>query len=152
MKKDPGIPTIHPLRKEIIQEVEAEKVRLEEEKQRRREAARAAARDSTSAMRKDLAELQRQAEMRARVFETAEDLQRSKSLPQVKDDSRRAFFKHFAQVVEEADVILQILDARDPMSSRSDIVEAAVAQSERRKRLVLVLNKIGIVKDSYHWS
>lgn len=49
----------------------------------------------------------------------------------------------FAQVVEAADVILEVLDARDPIGCRCPQVEQAVIQSGTSKKIVLVLNKIG---------
>lgn len=49
----------------------------------------------------------------------------------------------FAQVVEAADVILEVLDARDPIGCRCPQVEQAVIQSGTNKKIVLVLNKIG---------
>lgn len=42
-----------------------------------------------------------------------------------------------------SDVVLEVLDARDPQGCRSPQLEAAVRQSGQRQRLVLVLNKIG---------
>lgn len=49
----------------------------------------------------------------------------------------------FIQVVEAADVILEVLDARDPIGCRCPQVEQAVIQSGTNKKIVLVLNKIG---------
>lgn len=49
----------------------------------------------------------------------------------------------FVQVVEAADVILEVLDARDPIGCRCPQVEQAVIQSGTNKKIVLVLNKIG---------
>ncbi|TQN72237.1 Nuclear GTP-binding protein NUG1 [Colletotrichum shisoi] len=61
--------------------------------------------------------------------------------------SRKAFDKVFKNVVEQADVILYVLDARDPESTRSRDVERSVmaAASGGGKRLILVVNKIDLV-------
>jgi nuclear GTP-binding protein len=48
-------------------------------------------------------------------------------------------------VIEAADVVLEVLDARDPLGSRSRQVEETVFASGTNKRLVLVLNKIDLV-------
>ena len=48
-----------------------------------------------------------------------------------------------AQVVEAADVVIEVLDARDPLGSRCPQVEEAVLSAGAKKRLVLLLNKIG---------
>ena len=47
-------------------------------------------------------------------------------------------------MVESADVILQVLDARDPMGSRAAAVESTVA-SNPAKKLIIVLNKVDLV-------
>ena len=47
------------------------------------------------------------------------------------------------QVVEASDVILEVLDARDPLGCRCPQVEQAVIQCGTNKKIVLVLNKIG---------
>lgn len=52
-------------------------------------------------------------------------------------------------MVEASDVILEVLDARDPLGCRCPQVEQAVIQSGTDKKIVLVLNKIGeCVRDS----
>ncbi|KAF8610512.1 P-loop containing nucleoside triphosphate hydrolase protein [Ceratobasidium sp. AG-I] len=56
------------------------------------------------------------------------------------DPSLKAYMKEFHKVVELSDVIIQVLDARDPMGCRSPSVEEQVRRSE--KRLVCVVNKI----------
>lgn len=48
-----------------------------------------------------------------------------------------------SKVVEASDVILEVLDARDPLGCRCPQVEQAVIQSGTNKKIVLVLNKIG---------
>ena len=47
------------------------------------------------------------------------------------------------QVIEAADIILEVLDTRDPLGCRCPQVEQAVVQSGTNKKVVLVLNKIG---------
>lgn len=59
------------------------------------------------------------------------------------DNSRRAFYKEFVKVVEAADVIIEVLDARDPLSTRCTDVERYVRKSGASKKLILLLNKIG---------
>jgi nuclear GTP-binding protein len=49
---------------------------------------------------------------------------------------------HLAAVLDKADVVIQILDARDPLAHRTAALEARVASKEGQ-RLLLVLNKIG---------
>ncbi|KAK4453014.1 P-loop containing nucleoside triphosphate hydrolase protein [Podospora aff. communis PSN243] len=60
--------------------------------------------------------------------------------------SRKAFDKVFKQVVEQADVILYVLDARDPEGTRSrDVERSVMAAAESGKRLILILNKVDLI-------
>lgn len=61
------------------------------------------------------------------------------------DRSRRAFLRIFKQVVDLADVVVQVLDARDPMACRSPEVERSVAEAGPSKQLVLLLNKVDLI-------
>ncbi|CAG8949521.1 hypothetical protein HYFRA_00007753 [Hymenoscyphus fraxineus] len=68
------------------------------------------------------------------------------TLPTRKDGSRKAFDKVFKQVVDQADVVLYVLDARDPEGTRSKEVERMVmAAASGGKRLILILNKIDLI-------
>lgn len=60
------------------------------------------------------------------------------------DKSRKAYDKIFKTVVEASDVVLYVLDARDPEATRSRKVEQAVLQNPG-KRLILVLNKVDLI-------
>jgi nuclear GTP-binding protein len=67
-------------------------------------------------------------------------------VPTRKDGSRKAFDKVFKQVVDQADVVLYVLDARDPEGTRSKDVERMVmAAASGGKRLILILNKIDLI-------
>jgi nuclear GTP-binding protein len=49
---------------------------------------------------------------------------------------------HLAAVLDKADVVIEVLDARDPLAYRSQSLETRVASKEGQK-LLIVLNKIG---------
>ncbi|OAA64879.1 nucleolar GTP-binding protein 2 [Cordyceps fumosorosea ARSEF 2679] len=61
--------------------------------------------------------------------------------------SRKTYDKVFKKVVDEADVVLYVIDARDPEGTRSREVERSIlaAAAATGKRLILVLNKIDLV-------
>ncbi|XP_072308042.1 guanine nucleotide-binding protein-like 3-like protein [Eucyclogobius newberryi] len=61
------------------------------------------------------------------------------------ENSRKAYYREFKKVVEASDVILEVLDVRDPLGCRCPQVEQAVIQSGTNKKIVLVLNKIDLV-------
>jgi nuclear GTP-binding protein len=63
-----------------------------------------------------------------------------------KDMSRKSFDKMFKQVVDAADVVLYVLDARDPDGTRSREVERQIISMDGgEKRLIFILNKIDLV-------
>lgn len=59
-------------------------------------------------------------------------------------NSRRAYLSDLRKVVQRADVVIQVLDARDPLGTKSNVVEDMVL-SNHRKKLVYVLNKSDLV-------
>ena len=59
------------------------------------------------------------------------------------DKSLKAYYREFRKVVEASDVVLEVLDARDPLGCRCYQVEQAVMAAGTDKKLILVLNKIG---------
>lgn len=60
--------------------------------------------------------------------------------------SRRAYDKVFKTVVDQADVVLYVLDARDPEGTRSrDVERAVMAAASGGKRLILILNKVDLI-------
>jgi len=62
-----------------------------------------------------------------------------------KDSSVGAYYKEFKKVVEASDIILEVLDARDPIGCRCLDVEQTLISKYPNKKVVLVLNKIDLV-------
>ena len=66
--------------------------------------------------------------------------------PHTLDSSRRTFDKVFKQVLSSSDILLYVLDARDPNGSRSRETEREIIAADAgSKRLILILNKIDLV-------
>lgn len=64
----------------------------------------------------------------------------------VRDSSAKAFMRELRKVIERSDVIIQVLDARDPDGTRSKWVEEEVRKRDAQgKKLLAVVNKIDLV-------
>lgn len=152
-RTDRGIPNCCPFKEEILLDME----KLKQIKEREQEAKRAEILEKRKQMREakmngksslgDLETLAKDAEKRDTVFEK-KNLLSNGTLKEGKealnDSSAKAFYKEFRKVIEAADVILEVLDARDPIGTRCKTVEQAVLDAGANKRLVLILNKAGI--------
>lgn len=120
------------LKKKRVDEMrEKQQVAREQERQRHR---------TMESYRKDVQKRQEEFEHKEEV------LQQLNMFPQLDDEAtRRAYYKEFRKVVEYSDVILEVLDARDPLGCRCFQMEETVLRAEGNKKLVLVLNKIDLV-------
>ncbi|AQK64334.1 Guanine nucleotide-binding protein-like NSN1 [Zea mays] len=63
----------------------------------------------------------------------------------INDHSERSFYKELVKVIEASDVIVEVLDARDPLGTRCIDMEKMVRKADPSKRIVLLLNKIDLV-------
>ena len=50
------------------------------------------------------------------------------------DKSAKAYYREFSKVIEAADVVLQVCDARDPMGTRCKQVEETIMNSSSKGR------------------
>ena len=62
--------------------------------------------------------------------------------------AQRSFHRELSRVLQMADVLIEVLDARDPMGCRCMPLEDAVLQRWTSKRVVLLLNKADLVADA----
>lgn len=57
---------------------------------------------------------------------------------------RRYYIRSLYKVIDQSDIIIEVLDARDPEGCRSRLVEEEVRRRESEgKKLIFILNKIG---------
>jgi nuclear GTP-binding protein len=69
--------------------------------------------------------------------------------------ARRHYIRTLYKVIDQSDVVVLVLDARDPEGCRSRLVEEEVRRREvDSKKLMFVLNKIGdqVPQKQYYWS
>jgi len=150
-KKDPGIPGDCPFKDQILAEAKAAVDKREEAQDKRRielkELRKQSKQNKLNQMRgQTLESLVSGAERKAAMFESSRSIKATVVERGLTDGSAKAYYKEFRKVVEAADVVLQVLDARDPLGSRCREVEQAVmAGGKSGKRLVLVLNKADLV-------
>lgn len=150
-KKDPGIPGDCPFKDQILAEAKAAVDKREEAQDKRRielkELRKQSKQNKLNQMRgQTLESLVSGAEREAAMFESSRSIKATVVERGLTDGSAKAYYKEFRKVVEAADVVLQVLDARDPLGSRCREVEQAVmAGGKSGKRLVLVLNKADLV-------
>jgi nuclear GTP-binding protein len=53
--------------------------------------------------------------------------------------------KELRSVIDSSDIIIEVLDARDPNGCRCKTLEAEAQGSGQGKKIILVLNKIDLV-------
>ena len=146
------MPKLFPFKEKVLKEIQQSKENLAKEKEQRILAARQGKDDGLNMEVEEsgMARLAQHAEERGAEFEEeatmivdAMEVEYEESAK--KDISRKAYNKEFKKVIEQADVILYILDARDPDSTRSKEIEQMIRESPNgEKQLILILNKIGI--------
>ncbi len=134
-RKDPGIPNLWPYKEALLSKMADTKRRSEELEQRQK------------AARRELLDKRRM----QRELEQREAAQQSTSvMAQGARNQRKWYMKDLKQVLEVSDVILEVLDARDPEGCRCRRIEEMIqgqyaSTTSREKRIVLVLNKIDLV-------
>ncbi|XP_023295808.2 guanine nucleotide-binding protein-like 3 homolog [Lucilia cuprina] len=141
------IPNICPFKEDILKEVEEAKKRKEEERIKRREAYKL---EKDQNRFKSLEALVDDADVRGTVHSIMHENETGKNEKLYKESgskeqSLKQYFKEFKKVLENADVVLEVVDARDPLGTRCTEVERAVRSAHGNKRLVLILNKADLV-------
>ena len=155
-KRDPGIPNSWPFKQDLLKDIQRARERqqkLQEDKKEKRKSELRALREhqEQGGTARTIEELMARASQDQRAFDAkqggvaAEEKARSDGTVAAGQQSRRAYLRELKKVVDSADVLLQVLDARDPIGSRIHNTLEEVILSKADKRMVLVLNKIDLV-------
>ena len=167
LSKDPGIPNLWPFKEQLLKQIEKKREQMEEAKEeakRRRQKALAKKRKEKMKMKNasyhnnELAEMASSAQSRNEFFQQQSEI---KAAEQAKINpaqnaadknsannavaTRRAFYKELNKMMDDADVLLEVLDARDPLGCRARNAESKFLGVNKDRRIVLVLNKIDLV-------
>ncbi|XP_034831172.1 uncharacterized protein Ns2 [Maniola hyperantus] len=102
----------------------------------------------------DLETLSKSVEENAEKYDETKDIDRVREDSGMKDGQRewifgagmsRRIWNELYKVIDSSDVLLQVLDARDPMGTRSPYVEKFLREEKPHKQLIFILNKVDLV-------
>ncbi|KAF8423182.1 P-loop containing nucleoside triphosphate hydrolase protein [Boletus edulis BED1] len=138
LKKDPGVPKLPDLK---IRNGEKQKARSE---------------NATMASEPTLSSLARLASSVEQAQACDASVDSTSPAQKTKEQVRRHYVRALHKVIDESDIIILVLDARDPEGCRSRLVEEEVRRRESEgKKLVFVLNKIGarvsLLENAQQW-
>lgn len=140
------VPNQCPFKEDILKEVEVMREQREEEKRKAREAAREKKREELAkGGLEGLVSTAQRKQSEHKEMETDNVHEKIKEALLKKENSLKAYYKEFKKVLDAADIILEVVDARDPLGTRCKEVEEAVQSAKGNKRLVIVLNKADLV-------
>lgn len=102
----------------------------------------------------DLQQLSEAADLKADSYEQAKDVDLVKEDTGVRDSHREWIFgagqskriwNELYKVIDSSDVLLQVLDARDPLGTRCPYIEQFMRKEKPHKHLIFILNKVDLV-------
>ncbi|KAM3966453.1 nucleostemin 2 [Aphomia sociella] len=102
----------------------------------------------------DIEALSKAVEESTDMYDESKDVDRVREDTGVKEGQRdwvfgagmsKRIWNELYKVVDSSDVLLQVLDARDPMGTRSPYVEKFLREEKSHKHLIFILNKVDLV-------
>ncbi|XP_007561345.1 guanine nucleotide-binding protein-like 3 [Poecilia formosa] len=141
VKKDPGVPNSAPFKEEVLREAEQRRLQIEEEKERKRQAKKE---ERAQKRKKEKEAAVKEAEPSAKKArkDTTENNSVKRSAPN--KNSKQHLCSELNKVIDASDVVIEVLDARDPLGCRCPQLEEAVLLGGKKK-LLFVLTKIDLV-------
>jgi len=102
----------------------------------------------------DLAAMVAEAESRTDAYKEEADkdrvVERPDDAPAIRDwifgaGQSKRIWNELYKVIDSSDVVIQVLDARDPLGTRSTMIEEYLRKEKTHKHLIFVLNKVDLV-------
>jgi len=113
-----------------------------------------ATRKKPKVLANDLAAMVAEAESRGDSYKEEEDkdrvVERPDDAPAIRDwifgaGQSKRIWNELYKVIDSSDVVIQVLDARDPLGTRSTMIEEYLRKEKTHKHLIFVLNKVDLV-------
>ncbi|XP_059185340.1 guanine nucleotide-binding protein-like 3 [Centropristis striata] len=142
VKKDPGVPSSAPFKEEVLREAEQRRLQIEEEKEKKKQAKKEE-RAKNRKKERDAASKEEEPKAKKARQDEAEKQPVKPSAPD--KNSKKYLCSELNKVIDASDVVIEVLDARDPLGCRCPQLEEAVLQREGKKKLLLVLSKIDLI-------
>jgi nuclear GTP-binding protein len=147
--KDIKIPKLAPFKDELLKQAEEAKQQLEQERQLKKQQRSLARQQQKFDRPKSFESMMNDVEHRRNVFDyeqiSNDDINLPTEIGEGDERSRKTYYREFKKVVDASDIIIQVLDARDPLGCRCPQVEQAVLTSGKNKKLILLINKIDLI-------
>ncbi|XP_014368983.2 nucleolar GTP-binding protein 2 [Papilio machaon] len=102
----------------------------------------------------DIENLSKAAEISSEKYDESKDIDLVREDTGVREGQRdwvfgagmsKRIWNELYKVVDSSDILLQVLDARDPMGTRSPYVEKFLKEEKPHKHLIFILNKVDLV-------
>ncbi|KAM9860239.1 guanine nucleotide-binding protein-like 3 [Aulostomus maculatus] len=145
VKKDPGVPSSAPFKEEVLREAEQRRLQIEEEKERKRQALKEERAQKRKKEKEAAADKTEPKAKKARQDEVGKHTEK-RTAPD--KNSKEFLCSEINKIIDASDVVIEVLDARDPLGCRCPQLEEAVLQREGNKKLLFVLTKIDLVPRS----
>lgn len=142
VKKDPGVPNSAPFKEEVLREAEERRLQIEEEKERKRQTKKE---ERAQKRKKEKEAAVKEAEPSTKKARTNTAVNKSEKRPTPNKNSKQHLCNELNKVINASDVIIEVLDARDPLGCRCPQLEEAVLLKGGNIKLLLVLTKIDLV-------
>ncbi|CDW83179.1 guanine nucleotide-binding 3-like [Stylonychia lemnae] len=146
LRKDAGLPNLQPKKKDLVDQIERKQRIDQETKHHLKEI------QDKRPQPKDLNQFMKHVQAQQSHYEEVKKLVEEENVDGMVDNdpntksmnqSKKAYAKELKKVIEASDVIVEVLDARDPEGCRSHEMEKDVLS--QGKKVLLVINKIDLV-------